>query len=1292
LETIGVAAEQTVSLGELSGGARVDGVRGPQGRGIRVQDAGLASASQPEPVTLEFWVPDPGYVVRNSAAYDTLVKADDAVVGKARIDYRGAAIEIEDRWSIDGAVLRLARRVRVSGDADGGFLSEITLGVQQRLAWPEVKWFAPGMIYGGFENLTVHAIGGRAYYHPGSYTVRIREDRLPAPLLAGYFRDGSTLAVLNPAPRGETTAAEGMTVRPGTVIDERLRFGSIGGQERDTGLALGYWFPGTEGEEMYQGNTYPGGQLHQWRRRYHSITDGLVQRYEVAFRFGRENSFASSIASAWRWAWQTLDPQVNPHDIDLVRQSIVKVLAGHVMEVEDRAGLPNALPSVPGRPPHPDPKTVMGFTGKALESAEFLLAEAGLDNAEEKAELRRLAEKVIQSFLRLKMSPPEAEGFEIKTGKLTTARGHRDLPEVYLRSFGDGFKALLRAYRREKNHGRVHPEWLAKAQEFADWLLTQQQPGGGFPRAWLPGTGTVHVDSPNSSYNAIALLVLLHDITGRADYLEAALRAGEFCWSNGQADGRFIGGTIDNPDVLDKEAGTISLEAYLLLYDATRDRKWLDRAEAAAGFAETWIYIWNVPMPADADNEALHWKRGVSTVGLQLIASGHSLVDAYMSFDADEYARLYKLTGDEHYLDVARILLHNTKAMVAIPGRTYDLIGPGWQQEHYSLAPRRGFGLHRLWLPWVSTSQLNGIFGLMELDPALFEQLKGIEPSNRPPEARTSERNAQPAAEVRERPNIVVILADDLGFSDLGCYGGEIHTPVLDQLAAGGLRFTQFYNTARCCPTRASLLTGLYPHQAGIGEMTGETQPATGRQDPKNRGSPGYLGRLSRRCVTIAEVLRAAGYDTLMTGKWHVGYLEPQLWPRRRGFDRYYGVLEGAANYFQPDHPRYARPFALDDKLITEFEPDYYTTDVFTDYAIRFMKESRSEGERPFFAYIAYNAPHWPLQAWPDDIARYRGKYRVGWDEIRRRRYQRQIDLGIIESRWALSPRGEGIESPTWRQYGGGPVPAWDSLSEAQQDEMDLRMAIYAAMVDRMDQNVGKIVDYLRQSGQLDNTFILFLSDNGGALGGGPLGFNRHEDVPPERWGGADSFISYGTGWANASNTPFRKLKCFTHEGGIATPLIAHWPSRIASPGSINREVGHVIDVMATCIDLAQCQYPKYYNGMEILPLEGKSLAPIFRGRQRDGHEAIFWEHTGNRAVRAGRWKLVSEYTQPWELYDLDADRIELDNLAAEMPDKVRQLEAMYEDYARRCYVQPWARIDAVRKAQAEQRAQSGGR
>jgi hypothetical protein len=294
---------------------------------------------------------------------------------------------------------------------------------------------------------------------------------------------------------------------------------------------------------------------------------------------------------------------------------------------------------------------------------------------------------------------------------------------MFLRCFGDDLKMLLQAYDREKQLGREHPEWLAWCREFTDWLLPQQRADGGFPRSWKLGSDEVASDSPNSSFNAVPLLVLMSRITGEPKYLEAAIRAADFCWHNGQSRGRFVGGTIDNPDVLDKEAATISLEAYLALYEATRDAKWLACARGAANYAETWVYLWNVPMPAEDHTPPRHWKSGASTVGVQLIATGHSLVDQYMCFDADDFARLYKYTGDPHYYEVARLLLHSTKSMLALPGRTFDLAGPGWQQEHWSLAPRRGVGLHRRWLPWVSTSHLNGIFGLMNFDRELFEKL-----------------------------------------------------------------------------------------------------------------------------------------------------------------------------------------------------------------------------------------------------------------------------------------------------------------------------------------------------------------------------------------------------------------------------------------------------------------------------------------------------------------------------------------------------------------------------------------
>jgi len=1195
--------------------------------GVAVDGQGLASVIRRQPVELEFWL-GPGKVTNVFAGYHSVDGKGNTLTGKATLSGPNESrFEVEDRWRQEGAVVRLERNVSVSGNAtNNGFMSGFQFDFVKPLLWTDAEWFAPGMIYGGFEHLTETAIGGKANYRPGNYTVRIREDRLPAPLFLARFKDNAWVAVLNPNPRGDTTAFEALDVKGAARINARFQFGAIGGQRRDGRLSVGFWFPGSEGEVTYAGNTYPGGQMHQWRRRYHPIKDGFAHRWQVAFRFGRDDSFPASYANAWRWAWEEIKPVVVPHDIDQVRRCLVDALAANVMQVEDRAGIPNAIPCVPGRPENPDPKTVMGFTGKALESAEFLLAESRLDNTERGERLRALAEKIIASFLRLKIAPPEGEGFYIKSGKTTTARGHLKLPEVYLRSFGDDIKALLRAYEREKKAGHDRPEWLAWARQFADWLLTQQQPGGGFPRSWLPPDGAVHSDSPNSSFNAIPLLVQLNRLTNEPKYLDAARCAGDFCWANGQSRGRFVGGTIDNPDVLDKEAGTLSLEAYLALYEATKESKWLARAKAAADYAETWIYTWNVPMPDDADNAALHWKRGVPTVGLQLIATGHSLVDQYMSFDADEYARLYKHTGDEHYLDVARILLHNTKAMLALPGRAYDLRAPGWQQEHWSLAPRRGFGLHRLWLPWVSTSHLNGIFGLMEFDKELFDKL------------------AEPTS---SRPNIVLILADDLGFSDIGCYGGEIQTPNLDALAAQGVRFSQFYNNARCCPSRATVMTGLYPHQAGVGDMVDEYA----RRVREALRSPAYTDRLNPGTPTIAEALQMAGYRTYMAGKWHLGYRTNE-WPAARGFDRSFAVIEGAMNYygFGMQHTGIIinPPMALDREVFVPPREGFFATDAFAERATQFVREHGKRPE-PFFLYFAPTAPHWPLHARPETIAKYRGKYRAGWDAVRAQRLARLQQFGALDPRWLLSPRPAVL-------------PAWDTLDEARKDRWDERMAVYAAMVEELDTAIGRILQAIRETGQETNTVVMFLSDNGGA----PENPNRSQ--PGAVLGSRDSYEGYTLEGAHVSCAPFRKTKIFTHEGGIATPFIVRWlggiPSTLA--GKWIRETGHIMDLPPTCLDLA---------GAWNTRLEGESLVPLLRGETIRRRHPIFWEHEGHRAVLDGEWKLVASRGDPWELYNLKADRTELDNLAGKMPEKVAELSAKYNDWARRVGVKPWPRL-----------------
>lgn len=486
----------------------------------------------------------------------------------------------------------------------------------------------------------------------------------------------------------------------------------------------------------------------------------------------------------------------------------------------------------------------------------------------------------------------------------------------------------------------------------------------------------------------------------------------------------------------------------------------------------------------------------------------------------------------------------------------------------------------------------------------------------------------------RKRPNIVLIFADDMGFSDLGCYGSEIRTPNLDGLAAQGVRFTQFYNAARCCPSRASLLTGLYPHQAGMGGMV--SKPG----DPAPAGP--YQGYLNDRCVTIAEVLKKAGYATYMSGKWHVGEA-PEHWPRKRGFDRYFGLISGASSYWEILDEKKKRVMALDDEPYTPTPGKFYMTDAFTDFAVERIRE-HPDSSQPFLLYLAFTAPHWPLHAWPEDIARYEGKYLEGWDQLREQRYRKQVDLGIIDSKYALAPRDPD-------------VPAWESVDNKQ--DWDRRMAVYAAMIDRLDQGVGRVLQALDEKGAAKDTLVIFLADNGGChegLENSPL----HDEKVPI--GARGSYAACKRPWANASNTPFRMFKHWTHEGGIATPCIVRWPGVVPEPGGLAGQVGHINDIMATCIDVAGAEYP----GLPIVPLEGKSLVPILEGRTREPHEALVWEHMGNRAVRMGRWKLVAAKKAKWELYDLDKDRTELHNLIEEHPEQAKQMDAVFAEWAKK--------------------------
>lgn len=516
------------------------------------------------------------------------------------------------------------------------------------------------------------------------------------------------------------------------------------------------------------------------------------------------------------------------------------------------------------------------------------------------------------------------------------------------------------------------------------------------------------------------------------------------------------------------------------------------------------------------------------------------------------------------------------------------------------------------------------------------------------------------------RPNIVLILADDLGFSDLGCYGSEIPTPNLDRMAAHGLRMTQFYTTPRCCPTRAALLTGLYPQQAGIGNMM------------ENRGVMGYRGELGRDCLTIAEQLQRADYHTAMVGKWHTSHIyfdgKKQLnfesdtpfwdnknnWPLQRGFESFYGTIHGVNSYFDP--------FSLvrgNDPIRAE-KTNYYYTDALTENAVADIGRLASE-PNPFFLYVAYTAPHWPLQAPGKDIAKHRNRYLAGWDVIRTNRYRRQIELGVIDPAWPLPPRDAD-------------VIAWENVRD--KDWEANRMATYAAMVESLDRGVGRILAKLKEKGVEENTLVIFLSDNGACaekIAAGWYDIPSHtRDGKGIKVGNEDHSVfagpnevwqSYGLPWANVSDTPFQLYKHFTHEGGIATPFITYWPSVIKHPIISTNQTGHITDIMPTLVELAGAKHPDHFQNHTIQPLEGTSLLPVFEGKVREHPSPIFWEHEGNRAIRLNQWKLVARHGHEWELYDAVKDRTELKNLAANLPEKVKELSALYEAWAKRCNV-----------------------
>ncbi len=502
-----------------------------------------------------------------------------------------------------------------------------------------------------------------------------------------------------------------------------------------------------------------------------------------------------------------------------------------------------------------------------------------------------------------------------------------------------------------------------------------------------------------------------------------------------------------------------------------------------------------------------------------------------------------------------------------------------------------------------------------------------------------------------QRPNIVLIMADDLGFSDIGSYGSEIETPHLDKLAASGIRFRQFYNNAICAPTRASLLSGQYQHTAGMGYFNIDF------------GIPAYQGYLSKQTVSLAEVLKTAGYSTLMAGKWHVGD-DSTRWPRQRGFDRFYGNIGGASDYYVvKQQPKSKRAFFVKDD--TKFRPDdnadFYYTDEITRNATDFLREQSAEN-KPFFLYLAYTSPHWPLQALPADIKKYEGKYDIGWDSLRTLRFKKQQELHITGADQKISIKNKDL-------------PAWKNLTYEEQKLWAKRMEVYAAQVDNLDQNIGRVVQQLKDLGKLDNTLIIFISDNGAAGEDVTSGLINQ---PVRNWGPlgtAGSYDSYRRNWAYASNTPLQSFKGFQYEGGVSSPFIASFPGKIA-PGTLVDGTAHLIDIAPTLYEVAGARYPAQYHGHTIHPLAGESLLPVLSGKEWVRSKPIFWERAGNKAVRKGKWKLISVRSDHWELYDIQADRGETSNVIAQHPGIAAELKGLYDQWAGSVGVEDWAKIN----------------